>query len=936
MAHSYQFRPEWLTLGSGFSWRSALALVATCRAAYLDGEKATAFVRQDWGIEATAFAAGQTQGLILETDESLVVAFRGSDGLADWLGNLKVTPRRVPAFGGSVHNGFMAAYEDVAETVADAVERAQGRALWLTGHSLGGALAVIAALTHRDARPAGILTFGQPRLLGRAPAELIAEHFGDSYNRVVNGDDIVARIPPGFRHAGLLTQIADENGLSAEDLGLESVEDPMVALDDAAFDALQARIRAMRSEIENADLDGIEGFDLNLGQLLDATVNAAIPGISAHRIEAYYAKVNARASSEIAVHGMHESFDGRRSRHFSIETTLAQSTRTGRPPLDPDILDALEGLEGVEGLQTRSGTGAARDEGPEHYLVHLAMSSGWTPPRGVKLQSLVGTVASVAATEDGVREMRRDAMVVGLEASREAGIEDVSQTVPHVKGTALHMRPDLEERGSAALVGIIDTGIDILHDAFADTAGKTRIRALWIQHDKTGKTPREVDPAAFTQDYGSLYLSPDIEKMRNAPVHEQDAISPRLRDAYSGHGTHVAGIAAGRGFADVGDGMAPEAGLVVVAAYNRSDPENPDEPRSIGYSSSHVDALAFLRRVALGQTKVQDAAQPMAINVSLGMNAGAHDGQTTLEAAFDSITNNGRLPGLAVVKSAGNERTHAGHASVRPATGALVDVVWKTEAGSRKRDYLEAWFAPEDNVAFTLVTPSKKRLGPVSFDNPRAQRVIGGNLCHVDLSEGHSDNGDNRLAVSIEREAQDIAKGDWRLEIEGKSIFSRSATVHIWAERMNSRAIAFQKPDEDMTLSVPGTARSVITVGACNARFPMRLLPISSMGLTRDGRLKPELCAPGEDITAAAAGGLADAATRKTGTSMAAPHVTGALALVFSGLAKAGKRQANARQLQTALTLTTQNYSPIHNAGLGHGILDAEKLFDEMMRKARP
>ena len=165
----------------------------------------------------------------------------------------------------------------------------------------------------------------------------------------------------------------------------------------------------------------------------------------------------------------------------------------------------------------------------------------------------------------------------------------------------------------------------------------------------------------------------------------------------------------------------------------------------------------------------------------------------------------------------------------------------------------------------------------------------------------------------------------------GKELFSREGIIHVWAERSGTRSVRFSNPDRKVTLSIPGTANTVVTVGACNSSFPMKLLPMSSLGLTRDGRPKPELCAPGELITAAMADAETDAAVQKSGTSMAAPHVTGATALVFSARRKTGGRQFNAVQLGQALRLTTQHFSTVHNPSFGSGILDAEELLNKLI-----
>ncbi|MDP5215700.1 S8 family serine peptidase [Ruegeria sp. 2205SS24-7] len=927
MPISFRFRPEWLLDNSEFSWRSALALVSACKAAYLPGDHAANLANGEWSMSAEPFDVEDSQGLILNNDQVTVIAFRGTDSTADWLGNLQILPRQVDAFNGSLHAGFLDAYDAVAPIIANAVESSQGRALWFTGHSLGGALALIAALTHRDREIAGLMTFGQPRLLGRRPAKLVNAQFGRNFQRFVNRNDIVTRVPPGYRHAGIRRHftgmdsalddpLAEEFDLMAESVDAGEDEDT-TQLSETKFHEMQDQINAVREQIEAQTLEeddfGIESAPIDQEELLETSVEGIVAGVSAHKIDAYLAEVNARAATEISLQGVHETFLARRSAQFSLEATIAEE------PIDPEDENFAVEDFGVESFQEVEAT----------YLVRLA-SQMWSPPDGVTLRSIVGNIGSVSATHRGVENMSSDPMVLSVDASREAGVEDVSVSVPHVKGTAIHTRPDLPEKGSEAIVGVIDTGIDILHEAFNDSDGNSRILGVWLQRDDTGPTPKDVDPAAFTQDYGTLYLAGDIEGFRQQHKDHGTAPPRGLRDELSGHGTHVASIAAGRKFADVGDGMAPEAKILVVSAHNSSDPDNPSEPNSIGYSASHVDALAFLKRASLGGTAVSQAAHPIAINVSLGMNAGAHDGQTTLEAAFDGVTGGGRDPGIVIVKSAGNERNHAGHASAQAALGAAVDIEWQTDDNARRRDYLEAWFEPGDDISFKLISPLNDEIGPVDFSHPDSSLEHNGNHFRLSLSEGHSDNGHNRLAITIEKRAQSILPGVWRLEMVGRQMFSRNGMVQIWAERVRQRSIRFLHPDRKMTLSVPGTANSVVTVGACNSEFPMKLLEMSSLGLTRDGRPKPELCAPGEMIVAARAADSTDAAVSKSGTSMAAPHVTGALALVFSAQTQAGVRHSNAVQLQQQLKHTTQNFSPIHNPGFGNGILDTEKLLSKM------
>ncbi len=942
MARSFRFREAWLAdPDQGVTWRSTLALVSSCKIAYHPAPEAERLAREDWEVEAAAFETGESQGIILENDRMMVIAFRGTDSTADWLGNLKVAPRFVPSLGGALHRGFLDAYDAVAPLVDAAVARAGDRALWITGHSLGGALAVIAALTHRDREIAGLMTFGQPRLLGKRPARAIFDKFGGRYRRFVNRDDIVTRVPPGYSHTGFRTHFTVggtddlhfgiEADPSSETGSTTSVGDSEMPIDE--FVELQEMIDAISDEIESRpDIGSVEessapALDMAPEEMLDASVEGLVAGVNDHRIDAYVAEVSARAAAEISFEGLHETFNARRDASFREAATEITD--------DPDATFEETHRSFDFGLED-DGTGGGFetvDTRERSFLVRLDDTQDWTPPDGVRVQSLVGKIASVAATPQGVENLRADRFTLDVEPSREAGVEDLIDSVPHVKGAAVHTRPNVAERGDKALVGVIDTGIDILHQAFDDSDGNSRIRAVWVQYDDSGKSPKEVDPNAFSQDYGSLYTAADIAEFRAARQADSGAGIPRgLRDEFSGHGTHVASIAAGRAFADVGDGMAPDAGIIMVAAHNANDPDNPNEPRSIGYSAAHVDALDLLKRISRGRTSLLDQPLPMVINVSLGMNAGAHDGQTTLETAFDGITDNGRTPGLVIVKSAGNERGYGGHSSIQVAEGALVKLSWETPANGRKLDYLEAWFEPGDHVEFTLHAPDGETIGPVNFGDAEAPHDAADYTCRLTLSEGHSDNGHNRLAISVRRKSGGaIPEGTWTLDLYALRVVSMTAIVHVWAERVRDRSVRFTQPDPEMTLSIPGTARSVVTVGACNSAFPMQLLPISSLGTTRDGRFKPELCAPGAAIVAACANSNPDEQTEKSGTSMAAPHVAGAVALAYSANEKAGvRRHANAVQIQQRLRLSTQNFSHVPNSGFGSGLLDAEKFFDEM------
>jgi endonuclease G len=476
-------------------------------------------------------------------------------------------------------------------------------------------------------------------------------------------------------------------------------------------------------------------------------------------------------------------------------------------------------------------------------------------------------------------------------------------------------------------VGIIDTGIDVLHEAFQDGNGTSRIIGVWNQRDNTGPSPHSVDATIFTQDYGTLYVAADIEGFISNP----NTTPGSLRDP-SAHGTHVASIAAGRALgAQLADGLAPDASLIVVIPDSRTEPGNPP---SLGYSVTHIDALHFLKSAANGNNAVSSTALPIAVNVSLGMNAGAHDGLSMVEAAFDSVTNSGRDPGYVIVKSAGNERGRGGHARVRATEGGFINIEWDS-SGFRFQDYIEVWYRERDELSFELIDPAGNTSAVVDENQEQVVATLGGNQCRLNLTTLHPDNGDNLLSITILPQTDSIQTGRWKLRIKGISLRSGTGFVDAWVERDSARAVRFVPDDPNMTLSIPGTAHTVIAVGASDSKIPFSLTDNSSFGLTRDNRAKPDIVAPGAGIVAALANDNDhQASIANTGTSMAAPHVTGALALVMSGRHKSGKRQYNSQQLRKGLIRFAQASGGFHNEGSGWGVLDAGRLYQELVAKS--
>lgn len=525
----------------------------------------------------------------------------------------------------------------------------------------------------------------------------------------------------------------------------------------------------------------------------------------------------------------------------------------------------------------------------------------------------IGNIYACFGTQRTVQYLEKDSNVLKVEASRPATPPDCHESIPFVKGPGIHER--IGEFGDRSIIAFIDTGIDILHQVFRKPDGKTRIIAIWNQTD-------HASPSSSSVPIGREYTEEEINRFI-----ETRSMPDGLRVDEQDHGTHVASIAAGRQTEHFAGGVAPEASIIMVIP---SAKVTPGSPEGLGYSTSHLLALDYIRSYAAKRNL------PVVINVSQGQNAGAHDGTSNLEKAFDGITNNGQEPGIVVVKSAGNERDKRVHAKLKMVSNSQEVLRWDTKAKYPGKDVVELWFKANTELRFRLMNPRREESPWVTRTNVSVSGDFSsGNSYNITFTRFDPDNGDSRLIISISSaSAAHVQTGEWSLEIVSDNV-KAEGVIHAWLERNGFRTTEFMNHlEEEVTLSIPGTAGHVISVGSVRSSLPVRLSDFSSYGPTRDGRNKPDLTAPGEEIAAAASHSETGIITKK-GTSMAAPHVSGAIALLLSRgekLIAAGreKKRLNSAQIQAAIIQGVLNYDGSWNRGFGYGVLDIEAFFAEL------
>lgn len=474
--------------------------------------------------------------------------------------------------------------------------------------------------------------------------------------------------------------------------------------------------------------------------------------------------------------------------------------------------------------------------------------------------------------------------------------------------------PNLNLRGEGVLIGIIDSGIDYTNKIFQYEDGTTRINSIWDQTIDSGHVNQNTL-------YGTEYEKVEIdEALKSNNPYE---IVPSRDDV--GHGTMVAGIAAGRDNVEENFyGVAPEAEYIIVKLkqakkYLRDFFLIPDE--AVCYQETDIiSGLQYIRQISRALKK------PLVTCIAVGSSQGSHDGAGMLD---NFIRIGSSSPGVITTIAAGNEGNGRRHFS------GIIDenVGYETmeiNVGKEEKGFsLEIWCDAPNTFSIDIQSPTGEFIPRISstLDTSREISFVFENtVINIDFQMIENLSGEQLILLRFKNPSMGI----WRIRVYGIGDLPQVFNSWLPMQDFISQNTYFIRSTPYVTILSCGNVYEPITITAYNPDNDSLYLE-ASRGFTRAGLYKPDVAAPGVNIIGPT---LEQGFRPYTGTSVAVAHTTGIAAMMLEWAIVRGRlpRMNSLIAKKFLIRGARRNINLVYpNRDWGYGIIDIFGSFESIV-----
>ena len=480
--------------------------------------------------------------------------------------------------------------------------------------------------------------------------------------------------------------------------------------------------------------------------------------------------------------------------------------------------------------------------------------------------------------------------------------------------TEVQKNSNLALFGGGVLIGFVDTGIEYQHQAFVNEDKTSRIVSIWDQ------TINIEEHNITEMPYGTIYDN----KILNAALLLENPLSLVPTTDEIGHGTILAGIAAGNlNVSQSFSGVVPKADLVIVKLKEAKQITRDIfciPSKAICYQDT--DILMGIRYIVSVASRLQ---KPLVICIGLGTSQGGHNGLGAVSTQLDTLA---QIPKICSVIAAGNEGISRRHYLGKIAKGEPTKEFELNVGISDTLFSMEIWQQAPYRIALDITSPTGEYTAPIYPEITECHKlsyVFESSVLWVNNEISEGDTGDQLILVRF----QTALAGIWKFRVYNMDNATSEFNIWLPSAQLITDETYFLQSSPDKTITSPGNAVRSITITSYNPENGGIAIN-ASRGYTRSNVIKPDLAAPGVNLTCPLIGNTYGTAS---GTGCATAHAAGIAAMLLEwGIVKGNYTSMNGQDVQKLLIrgATRSDELEYPNNVWGYGKINIYNVFQRL------